>query len=65
MSQSKYSNLSVDIFCSDVSGYSNGESFIFNRETKRFIFSSPALDSGYDIDGSDTETISAGTCAQF
>ena len=48
-----------------LSGYSNGQSFIFNKETKRFVFSEPRPTGGYASDRSDTDTIMAGTCKNF
>lgn len=48
-----------------LSGYSNGETFIFNKKTKRFVFSSPKATTGYDSDGPDTDTISIGNCKKF
>ena len=48
-----------------LSGYSNGESFIFNKTTKRFVFSKPSPHGGFDVNGTDTENISGGTCVKF
>lgn len=48
-----------------LSGYSNGESFIFNKTTKRFVFSKPSPNGGFDINGRDTDTIAGGTCVKF
>lgn len=48
-----------------LSGYSNGESFIFNKKTKRFVFSSPKISAGYDSNLTDTDNLEAGTCEKF
>ena len=48
-----------------LSGFFNGQSFIFNKRTKRFVFSFSKLNAGYDIDGTDTDTMTIGTCKIF
>ena len=48
-----------------LSGFSNGQSFIFNKRTKRFVFSFSKLNGGYDINGPDTDFLAAGTCKKF
>lgn len=59
-----YSHKPDSLAC--LSGYSNGESFIFNKKTKRFTFSQPAAASGYDSDDStSTPFMSFGTCQKF
>ena len=58
-----YSHRPDSLAC--LSGFSNGESFIFNKKTKRFTFSSPSPASGYAADGSDTPVMYFGTCKKF
>lgn len=62
---SPYINASDALAC--LSGYSNGESFLFNKRTKRFVFSTPSLGGGYDstLTDPDTDTLQAGTCKKF
>ena len=47
--------------------FKSGSSFLFNKEKKRFVFSSISLNGGYDINhlNSDTENLYAGTCKTF
>ena len=47
-----------------LSGYSNGESFMFNRTARRFVFSRPSA-YGYDSDGVESDIMSGGTCKEF
>ena len=62
---SAYANIPDALAC--LSGYSNGESFLFNKRTKRFVFSSPSLGGGYDsnLTNPDTDTLKAGKCKNF
>jgi hypothetical protein len=48
-----------------LSGYSNGEAFLFNKKAKRFVKTSISLNGGYDINGDDTDSLSAGKCKKF
>lgn len=54
------------------SGYTNGQTFIFHKDTKRFVNSSPKAGSGYAAHGNDsgyaandTDVIEGGTCTKF
>ena len=58
-----YSHIPDALAC--LSGYSNGESFIFHKKTKRFTFSSPKAATGYAADDTDTPTMYLGTCKKF
>ncbi|MDA9672730.1 hypothetical protein N9U04_02420 [Alphaproteobacteria bacterium] len=58
-----YSHAPDTLAC--LSGYSNGESFIFSKTTKRFVFSHPIAHGGFDVNGGDTDTIAGGTCVKF
>ena len=48
-----------------LSGFNNGENFIYNVNKKRFLHSRISASTGYDIDGEDTDAIFAGTCEKF
>ncbi|MBT5112556.1 MAG: hypothetical protein HOM28_01675 [Rhodospirillales bacterium] len=49
-----------------LSGYKNGESFLFNKKSRRFLHSTPSI-FGFVKDGlkPDTEGSYAGTCQKF
>ena len=47
-----------------LSGYSNGESFLFNKIENKFVFDSTTI-RGYVDDSSDTNAFFAGTCEKF
>tara|TARA_B100000959_G_scaffold246282_1_gene271624 strand:+ start:130 stop:480 length:351 start_codon:yes stop_codon:yes gene_type:complete len=47
-----------------LSGYSNGESFLFNKIENRFVLDSTSI-RGYVDDGSDSNAFYAGTCEKF
>ena len=47
-----------------VSGYGNGEAFLFDKEKLRFLFSNIAI-TGFVGDGSSTENLYAGNCKKF
>ena len=42
-----------------------GKTFMFNKKTKKFQFSNPSPYTGYDVNGTDTEHFSVGTCEKF
>jgi hypothetical protein len=58
-----YSSSSNSLVC--LSGYNNGQSFIYNKNKKRFVFNNFKPNAGYDINGNDTDILSAGTCKEF
>jgi hypothetical protein len=58
-----YTSMPNSLAC--LSGYSNGESFIFNKEEYRFIFTIPSAAGGYSKDHKDTDIMYAGTCNKF
>ena len=58
-----YSHKPQSLAC--YSGYSNGESFVFNKKTKRFILSSLRVGGGYTDDTTDTPTMMFGRSKKF
>jgi hypothetical protein len=42
-----------------------GQTFTFNKKTNKFQYSSPKPEYGYDVNGTDTENFSVGTCEKF
>ena len=42
-----------------------GETFLFNKKNKKFQYSSPSPYGGYDVNGTDSENFSVGTCEKF
>ena len=48
-----------------LSSYNNGENFIYNVKKERFLQTRISAGAGYDIDGTDTEALLAGTCKKF
>tara|TARA_B100000787_G_scaffold130363_1_gene99280 strand:+ start:135 stop:542 length:408 start_codon:yes stop_codon:yes gene_type:complete len=70
--------LSTDFICSQayphapnsiacLDKYKSGRSFLFNKEKKRYVFSSISLNGGYELNTptSDTENLYAGRCKTF
>ena len=47
-----------------LSGFKNGQSFMFNKIKNRFVFNSSSV-TGYTSEDSDTNPFYAGTCSKF
>ena len=47
-----------------LSGYENGQSFMFNKIESRFLFNSSSIE-GYVHDNSDTNVLFVGSCSKF